>query len=98
MNRRRFDNLVIELSVAAGELVPRYALWLALQDLGCDPVVLSQDDVRTFVDEHLAAFLEVEELCIRPRETRRLRKRLLRYDPRHPTPEEVLHRIFDAAR
>jgi len=98
MNRRRFDNLVIELSVAAGELVPRYALWLRLQELGCDPVVLSQGDVRVFLDEHLGPFLEREALCIRPREVRRLRKRLLRYDPRHATPEEVLHRIFDAAR
>lgn len=98
MNRRRFDHLIIELSVAVGEVVPRYALWLCLQELGCDPVALSRDDVEMFMDGHLEAFLEQEELGIRPREARRLRKCLLRYDPRHPTPEEVLHRIFDAAR
>ena len=98
MNRRRFDHLVVELSVSAGELVPRYALWLRLQDLGCDPVGLEREDVRRFIDDHLADFLVREELAIAPREVRRLRKRLLRYDPRHPTPEEVLHRIFSAVR
>jgi hypothetical protein len=98
VNRRRFDHLAIELSVSAGELVPRYALWLRFQDLGCDPVRLEREDVRRFIDDHLADFLIREELVIPPRETLRLRKRLLRYDPRHPSPEEVLHRIFTAAR
>ncbi len=98
MDRRRFDHLVVELSVSAGELVPRYALWLQFQELGCDPIRLEREDVRLFIDEHLAAFLSREELTIAPREVQRLRRRLLRYDPRHPTPEEVLHRIFTAHR
>ena len=34
MERRRFDHLFLELSVALGALAPRYALWLRIHEFG----------------------------------------------------------------
>jgi len=42
MSLRRFDHLYTELSVAAGELAPRYALWLQLAELCGDPARLER--------------------------------------------------------
>jgi hypothetical protein len=97
-HRRRFDHLFTELSVAAGELVPRYALWLCVQELGWDPVRIEADEVVAFVDDHLDAFLAEHDLFVPPRARRRLRRSLRRFDPRRPAPEEILERIFPAAR
>jgi hypothetical protein len=96
MLRRRFDFLFVELSVAAGELVPRYALWLRLHELGWDPVRLEHKHVVAFLDRHLASFLDEHDLRVAPRALRRLRKRLQRHDPARATPEEILERIFQA--
>ncbi|MBW2270881.1 MAG: hypothetical protein JRH16_20150 [Deltaproteobacteria bacterium] len=94
MKRRRFDHLFVEICVSVGQLVPRYGLWLCLQELGWDPEELPREAALSFCDLHLVGFLTAESLSIDPREQKRLRARLLRYDPRHPTPEETLARIF----
>jgi hypothetical protein len=94
VNRRRFENLVVELSVAAGHLVPRYALWLRLQELGLDPIGLERADMLRFVDGHLSSFLAEHGLALENRVQRRLRGRLARFDPRYPTPEETIQRLF----
>jgi len=98
MLRRRFDHLFVELSVAADELVPRYALWLRLHELGWDPVRLDRDEVLAFADDHLAGFLAEHDLRIRPRALRILRRRLRGFDPEQPTPEEVFERLFPTVR
>lgn len=98
MSPRRFDHFAIELSVAAGELAPRYALWLRLQELGWDPLDLQREHVATFLDEHLVRFMKDEQLSIAPRPLRQLRKRVLRFEPDQPTPDEILERIFGTAR
>jgi hypothetical protein len=95
VDRRRFDNLVIELSVAAGRLVPRYALWLHLHELGLDPVGLPKRDLLAFLDDELRGFMSVHDLEISDRALRRLRSRIDRFDPRYPTPEETMRRILD---
>ena len=93
MERRRFDHLVVELSVAVGRVVPRYALWLRLGELDWNPDSLTRDQVLGFIDEHVAAFLDEHALTLPPREAKRLRKLLVRYDPRYPTPYETMQRL-----
>jgi len=95
--RRAFNFLFAELSVAVGELIPRYALWLRMQELGADPSFLARQDLLAFHDHHLEAFLASCGLLIRERSARRLRRVLDRFDPRRPTPEEVMERIFSTA-
>jgi len=88
VRRRRFNHLFVELSVAVGQPVPRWELWLALQERGCDPEVLSRRAVIAFYDEQLQPWLRLHGLRLERRPRRRLRRRLERFDPRHPTPEE----------
>jgi hypothetical protein len=94
VSRRRFDFLVTELSVAVGRVVPRYALWMLLHEQGWDPVQLGRDQLLCFHDGHLPGFLADQGLALSEREGRRLRRRLVRFDPRHPTPEETMARLF----
>ncbi len=88
MGRRRFEHLVAELSVAIGQVVPRYALWLQLRELGWMPEHLTREAVIAFHDVHLARFLSDHRLVITPRAERKLRRSLRRFDSRHPTPYE----------
>jgi len=83
----------VELSVAIDALVPRYALWLALSDLGHDPEELSRSAVLAFFDEDLDSFLAHEGHALNERARRRLRRDLDRYDPARPTPHEFMERI-----
>ena len=98
MRRRRFDHLAVELSVAAREPIPRYALWLGLQEHGLDPHELGRDALLAFLDGPLSGFLVEHQLAVPRRALRRLRRRVARFDPAYPTPEEVFARIVDAAR
>ena len=98
MDRRRFDHLAVELSVAACEPIARYALWQRLQEHGLDPLDLRRDALLAFVDGPLARFLLEQQLAVPPRALRRLRRRVARFDPAYPTPEEVFARIVDAWR
>lgn len=96
MQRRRFENLVLELSLAAGRCIPRYRLWLLLQNQGADPACLGRSGLTAFCDRHLESFLAEQGAHLRPRALRRLRRRLLRFDPRYPTPCETMERILGA--
>jgi hypothetical protein len=96
VGRRRFTHLHTEVSVAVGELVPRWALWLELEQRGLSPERLTRDGVLAFRERHLAAFLAEHRLSLDARAARRLSRRLARFDPRRPTPEEVLERLVAA--
>ena len=93
MRRRRFDHLVTELSVEVGAPVPRFALWHALHEQGHDPERLSRDAVLAFCDGPLQRFLGGLGLVLPHARTRRLRRRVARFDPRYPAPEEVFARF-----
>lgn len=93
MGRRRFEHLVIELSVALGVRVPRYELWLTLHECGLDPEDLGREDVECFCAEHLDRFLAHGGWSLRPRARRRLVRICLGFDPRQPTPEEFMARL-----
>ena len=93
MGRRRFEHLHSELSVAAGRLIPRYALWLHLHGLGRDPENLSREGVLSFARGPMEGFLADHGIHLSPRVERRLMRSLERFDPRHDTPSEVMERL-----
>lgn len=94
MARRRFEHLHAELSVAVGELVPRYPLWLYLHAQGWDPEDLSREAAIRFAREHMEAFLAGYGWRLAPRASHRLLRTVERFDPSHPSPDEVMSRIL----
>ena len=94
MRRRCFDHLHAELSVEIGKLVPRYALWIAVQEAGFDPERIATHQATRFVDRHLDPFLVEVGLVLASKRRTRLRRRLDRFDPSVPTPYETMQRIF----
>ena len=88
--RKRFDHLVEEISLAVGQPIPRYRLWLRLHDHGCDPEALSVRMALAFCDGPLAGFLAEEGLKLRFRARRRLRREVELFDPSAPRPEDSL--------
>jgi hypothetical protein len=97
MARRRFEHLMVELSVAAGRVVPRYALWLRLGEIGTSPDHLSRGAALSFCDAHLEIFLAEHSLSIEPRARRRLRRAVENFDARQPTPYEWMERVNHAS-
>jgi len=96
VGRRRFTHLHTELSVALGTLVPRWALWLRLEERGFPPERLTRDGVLAFQQRELDDFLAEQRLSLSPRSARRLARTLARFDPARPTPEEVMERLAGA--
>lgn len=93
MGRRRFDHLFVEVSLAVDALVPRYALWLHLHELGWDPDALTRDQAAAFCDGPLRGFLAERGFRLSQRAARRLRRSVERYDPRVRAPEEHFARL-----
>lgn len=91
--RRAFDHLHAELSIGVGRVVPRYALWLRLRELGVDPEALDRQQSLAFCRGHARAFLAELGLMLAPRAARRIEKALSRFDPRFPTPSEMIARL-----
>ncbi len=93
MRRQRFDHLHVEVSVALGVHISRFALWLALHEAGHDPEDLSREAAISFCGTPLQSFLAERGQCLSLRERRRVEKAVSRYDPSHPTPAEVMARF-----
>jgi len=93
VQRRRFDRLIIEISLALSRNLSRYPLWLTFKELGMDPEYLTREAVIEFCDEHLADFLARLGHTLPPRRIRRLRRAVARFDPALPTPYERMARI-----
>jgi hypothetical protein len=93
VGRRRFDQLWVELSVALGQRVPRYALWLRMHEHGWDPEDLSREGALAFCGAPLSGFLWERGLALGPRTRRRLERSVARFDPNVPTPCEVFARL-----
>ena len=90
MSRRYYEYLFTEISVTVEHRISGYGLWLLIWESGGDPDDLTREQVRVFVDRHLSALLSEEGCRLDRRARARLEKRLLRFDPRYPTPEERL--------
>jgi len=91
--RRRFDHLVLEISLAVGSRIPRYDLWLHLHDLGWNPEQLPRGAAVAFCGAPLTRFLADCGLRLTPRGQRRIQRAVRRYDPSIPTPYERMARI-----
>jgi len=91
--RRGFDRLVVELSVEIGEAVPRFPLWIFVHQEGHDPERLGRREILALLRGPLQRFLRRCGLALPPRGEIRLRRRLGRFDPRHPAPEEIFSRL-----
>ena len=98
MQGRFFEYLFVEICVAINQRISRYDLWLRVWDGGGDPDELNHDQVRHFIEHYLTRFLTEEGQPLAGRRLRRLEKRLLRFNPDHPTPEEWMTRIFEVQR
>jgi hypothetical protein len=93
MQRRRFDHLMLELSLALDRNVPRYPLWIAFKENGANPEFLTRGALLAFFDDHLVDVLERLGHAFTPRQTRRLRRAVSRFDPALPSPYERMARI-----
>jgi len=93
VQRRRFDHLVLELSLALGEAIPRYPLWLRLHEAGLDPERLTQEDVLEFCTSGLGEFLSAGGRRLPAQRRRRLLRAVRSYDPSITTPEEHFARL-----
>lgn len=83
----------MELSVAVGRLIPRYALWLHLKELGWSADHLSRSQAIVFCNEHLEGFLAARGEILAGRRLRQLLRRVRRFDPVRPTPYETMARL-----
>jgi len=90
MQRRYFDWIHVEISLALDRRISRYGLWLAIWEQGGDPDRLSCGEARHFVENGLSPLLEAEGARLSRRSRKRLDRRILHFDPRFPTPEEWL--------
>ncbi len=90
MRHLRFERLYRALCDELFVRLPRYRLWLALHELGVHPERIDPVGVMRFLDEGLDDFLRAHGVAVSPRRARRLRRRMARFDPSHPSPEERL--------
>lgn len=90
MDRSRFDHLAAEVSVAVGERIPRYPLWLRLHELGADPEALSRRAAIAFCEGPVLRFLVEHGLWLTPRAQRRLIRSVERFDPTRRSPADRL--------
>ena len=88
VSRRRFEHLVVELSLAVEKTIPRYRLWLRMHDLGWNPEDLGLEEALSFCDNYLRIFLAESGLQMSSRSVRRLRREVGRFDPNVLTPYE----------
>lgn len=91
--RRRFDHLVVELSVAVGCALPRYALWLRMRECGLNPEDPSKEELLAFCDVPVTAFLAERGFYLPIRARRRLLRAIQQFDPTVLTPYEHFARI-----
>jgi hypothetical protein len=90
VQHRYFEHLYREICVALGRRIDRYGLWLGVWESGGDPGDLTRLQARRFVESGLGPLLRKEGARLPHRSQRRLVTRILRFDPRFPTPEECL--------
>ncbi|MBW2500243.1 MAG: hypothetical protein JRF61_23410 [Deltaproteobacteria bacterium] len=90
MQRRYFEHLYNEICLALERRISRYELWLRIWESGGDPDDLNPRQAHRFVETGLGRLLREEGARLPRRDRARLASRILRFDPRFPTPEEWL--------
>lgn len=90
---KTFNYLHQELCVILGKLIPRYRLWAAI---GEHPITgLSPEQAATFLEDTEVGLLKPLREQVGERKWRKLVSKVRRFDPKHPTPEEVFSSIWD---
>jgi hypothetical protein len=95
MGRRRFDRLVVELSLALERGVPRFSLWHAVHAAGLDPELWSGADAQRFCTIELPRWLRQHGFALAEPRLQRLARTMARFDPSRLTPEEHFARLSD---
>jgi hypothetical protein len=95
MGRRRFDRLVVELSLALDRSVPRYSLWQAVHGAGLDPEAWSGAEAQRFCTIELPRWLRHQGFALAEPRLQRLARTIARFDPKQLTPEEHFARLSD---
>jgi len=95
MDRRRFEHLFAELSVACGQLVPRFRLWLCLSERNATPDQLSRNDALAFCDDGIGSFLAGEGLSLSRAQLRKLRRTISDFDPELTNSAAIRARLHD---
>jgi hypothetical protein len=95
MGRRRFDRLVMELSLAVDRCVPRYSLWQAVQAAGFDPERWSGPDAERFCARELPRWLRHNGYALAEPRLAKLTRSIARFDPSQLSPEEHFARLAD---
>ena len=95
MRRRRFDHMVVELSVLLDRFVARYSLWQAVKDAGYDPERWSGAEAERFCTIELPRWLRHQGLALPASCLLKLGRTLARFDSARLTPEEHFARLGD---
>ena len=95
MGRRRFDRLVVELSLVLDRSVPRYSLWQAVRGAGLDPEVWSGSEAQRFCMVDLPRWLRQQGFALAESRLVQLARTMARLDPSQLTPEEHFARLAD---
>ena len=95
MKRRRFDHMVVELSVLLDRWVARFALWQAVKEAGYDPESWSGTQAERFCTIDLPRWLRHQGQAVPEARLARLARSVARFDPALPTPEEHFARLAD---
>jgi hypothetical protein len=93
VGRRVFNRLVVEISLAVGHCVSRYALWVYVRELGIDPEQMSVQDAQGFCGAPLRRFLAAQGLRLEPGDLRRLERQLCHINPYRADPYDRLARL-----
>ena len=95
MGRRRFDRLVLELSLALDRSLPRFSLWQAVHAAGFDPEAWSAADAQRFCTLELPRWLRNQGFSIPESRVERIARTVARFDPTQLLPEEHFARLGD---
>jgi hypothetical protein len=86
MGRRVFNRLVIEISLAVGHCISRYALWMYVHELDLDPEEMTAQDAAGLCGLPLRRFLAAQAIRLEPGELRRLESRIRKINPYRADP------------
>ncbi len=97
MPSRYFEFCYQEICLAVGRRISRYDLWLHVWNAGGDPDDMTREQAHIFIEDEMPAVFAEEGVVFEGRPRRRLERRLLAFDPTHPTPEEHVARPRERA-
>lgn len=86
MGRRVFNRLVVEVSLAVGHFISRYALWVYMHEHDFDPEQMTSKDAARFCGVPLRRFLAEQGVRLDPGGLQRLERQIRRINPYRADP------------